>query len=131
MNSDETRSFRILSKNGELYLYKDGWTFNLSPPEIVKFSLPPYVEGVDWFVRAAAKIKGVSSEYMKISFHDQLFMGCDASLDGPERSYEGWIYSVKDEFLGIEPDRKIWICEHMKIYFKNAPNKIFVSLEAE
>lgn len=129
MNSVEPRSFKVMIKNGELYLYKDGWTFNLSPPEFVKLYLPPYVEGVDWFVRSALRIKGLRSDSLKVSFHDSLFSGCDASLEEPEKSYGGWIYSVKDEFLGIEPDRKIWICEHMKIYFDDAPGKIFVSLE--
>lgn len=129
MNSNKPKSFGVISKNGELYLHKDGWSFSLSPPDFVKFYLPPYVEGVDWFVRSAMRIKGIESSSMKVSFHNDLFMGCDASLNSPERSYEGWIYSVKDEFLGIEPDRKIWICEHMKIYFNEAPEKIFVSLE--
>lgn len=130
MNSSDPRSFRIISKKGELYLYKDGWTFNLSPPDFVKLYLPPYVEGVDWFVRSAMRIKGIESGPMRVNFHDGLFMGCDASLNSPEKSYGGWIYSVEDELLGIEPDRKIWVCEHMKIYFDHAPEKIFVGLES-
>ena len=118
-----------MSKKGDFYLYKDGWTFNLSPPEMVKLYLPPYVEGVDWFVRSATRIKEISSDSMRVRFHPELFMECDVSLHSPEKSHGGWIYSVKDEFLGIEPDRKIWICDHMKIYFDQAPEKIFVSLE--
>lgn len=130
MSSDDSKWFRVIRKKGELYLYKDGWTFNLSPPEFVKLYLPPYVEGVDWFVRSAMKIKGIDSQSMRVNFHSELFMGCDASLHSPEKSQGGWIYTVKDEFLGIEPDRKIWLCEHMKIYFDMAPDSIFVSLQA-
>jgi len=130
MNSQEG-NFRIISRNGGLWLDKNGWTFNLEPPEAVKISLPPYVEGVDWFVRSAMVAKGLECEYMKVTFCDSLFLGCDANLSYMDSAFGGWIYKIKSEFLRFKTDRKLWICPQMKLYFENPPSNLFISLEKE
>lgn len=120
----------IIRKNGIFYLERNGWTFNLSPPDMVKLSLPPYVEGVDWFVRSLSELKSIDSDMMMIKYSEETFFGCDASLNRPEKALGGWIYSLEDEFLGVTTDRKVWTCPQMSLYFENAPLKIFISLEA-
>lgn len=107
---------------------RNGWTFDLAMPDVVRLALPPYVRGVDWFVRSAAKIKGISSETMTVSFDESFFIGCDACLSGPERSCGGWIYLIEGESVPVEPGTKMWVCDSMRIYFEEAPNKIYVSL---
>ena len=130
MNSDEAETFKVISRKGGYWLEKNGWTFNLRPPEIVEISLPPYVNGIDWFIKEASSIKGISSELMEVKFSLNLFMGCDANLSYEEKAFGGWIYSLGREFLDFNVDRKIWICGQMKLYFENPPKKIFVSLES-
>lgn len=128
MNSPE-HSFRVISRNGGLWLNKDGWTFNLDPPETIKLSMPPYMEGVGWFVSEAARMKGIESEYMDVKFSQSLFLGCDASLSYADSMYGGWSYSVNKEFLDFETTRRLWICPQMKIYFDSPPREIFISVE--
>jgi hypothetical protein len=129
MNSE--RSFRVISRKGGLWLDKDGWTFNLEPPEIVKMSLPPYFEGVDWFIREAMRLKGIEDEYLSVKFSDSLFLGCDANLSYIDSAFGGWTYSVDKEFLEFDSIRKLWICSQMKLYFDNQPKHLFISIERE
>ena len=126
MNS---RSFRVISKNSGLWLEKDGWTFNLEPPEMVKLSLPPYVEGVDWFIRKAMNAKGIDSEFLEVKFSEELFLGCDARLNYVDSSFGGWIYSASNEFLDISFDRKLWICSQMRLYFDHPPSELYTCTE--
>lgn len=124
-----SRSFRIISRNGGLWLEKDGWTFNLEPPEMIKLSLPPYVEGVDWLVRQAMKAKGVDSEFMRVTFSEELFLGCDARLNYMDSAFGGWTYSLSREFLDISLDRKLWICPQMRLYFDKPPMELYTCIE--
>lgn len=124
-------NFRVISRNGGFWLEKDGWTFNLEPPEFVKLSLPPYVEGVDWWIRSAVSLKGIDSEFLRVQFSESLFLGCDANLSYMGLSFGGWTYSVKKEFLNFNTDRKLWICSQMKFYFENPPKELFISVERD
>lgn len=130
MNSSE-RSFRVIRRgDGGLCMETNGWTFDLAPPEIVRLSLPPYARGVDWLVREASRAKGISSDQMKVVFDENLFIGCDAVLSGPERSNGGWIYSISGECMEVPQPTKVWICDKMSLYFDKAPGKIHVFLDS-
>jgi len=128
MNSNPNR-FKVLSKNENFWLDNEGWTFNLSPSQIVKLSLPPYIEGIDWFIRQARSIKTISSSSMWVNFSECFFLGCDAKLSYLQNSFGGWIYSIEGESLKFDNFRRIWICPHVNMYFEHPPNSIYVSLE--
>lgn len=130
MNSSE-RSFRVISINGGLWLEKDGWTFNLEPPETIKLSLPPYVEGLDWFIREAMKAKSMDCKFIKVIFSESLFLGCDARLSYESVDLGGWRYSLFKEFMDFDSDRKLWICRQMRLYFDQPPRELFVSIVKE
>lgn len=125
----EQKSFKIISKNSDFCLEKNGWTFNLSPPEMIKISFPPDVEGLDWFVKEARILKNISSKTMNVDFSTSFFLGCDANLEYSESSFGGWIYSIENESLNFNNYRRIWICSQMKLYFENPPKKIFILIE--
>lgn len=110
---------------------RDGWTFDLAPTLIARMSLPPYVEGVDWFLREAAGIKGVASDSMRLDFCEHFFIGCDASLEYEGPSSGGWVYRVMPEGIRASTDRKVWVCPQMNAYFERPPNKIFISLRRD
>lgn len=129
--SSEPSSFRVISRNSGFWLEKNGWTFNLAPPEMVKISMPPDCEGLDWFVREASRIKEIRREFMRVNFSEVLFLGCDASLSYSESSFGGWIYSLQNEFLDFRNHRRMWICGQMKLYFEKPPQRLFISLEGE
>jgi hypothetical protein len=122
-------SFRVISRNGGFWLEKDGWTFNLEPPEVVKLSLPPYVEGIDWFILNSSRLKNIASEFMKVTFSEEMFLGCDARLEYTDSAFGGWIYSISKEFLDFSIDRKIWICSQMNLYFDKPPTKLYTCIE--
>ena len=128
-NTDDCETVRVFTKDGIFYAERNGWAINLSPPNMVKLSLPPYVEGMDWFLKSAAKFKNISPDSMKVRFSGSIFLGCDVRLESPEQMFGGWTYSVADEFLGAKIDRKIWMCPNFKLYYNMVPEKIFVSLE--
>lgn len=129
MSSGEN-SFRVVGrKDGGLCMEKNGWTFDLAAPEIVKLALPPYVKGVDWFIKEAAKIKGISSKDMRVSFNESFFIGCDASLHYDSPHSGGWIYKVRGEGVKADELSMIWICRKMQDEFKKPPSNIFTLLE--
>lgn len=119
----------VIYKNSNFWLEKNGWTYNLSPSPLIKNSLPPDVEGIDWFINEAANIKNLDKQNMRVNFSEEIFLGCDASLLYMDYSFGGWIYSIEKEFLKFENYRRMWICNQMKIYFSKPPNKIFISIE--
>jgi hypothetical protein len=123
-------SFEIISRNGGFWLNKDGWTFNLSPAEMIKIQLPPDTEGIDWFVREASRLKKIHSEIMRVTFSSSLFLGCDARFSYKESSFGGWVYSISGEFLEFDNFRKVWICPQSNLYFNSPPDQIYASLEA-
>jgi hypothetical protein len=121
---------RVLQgKNGSFHLEHNGWTYDLAPPPMVKMSLPPYVEGLDWFVREARKSKGISSSETTIRFSSDFFPGCDASIEYSGSSNGGWNYSVTGESSFLGERRHLWICPHAKLYFDEPPKRMFISVE--
>jgi hypothetical protein len=128
MNSTESRNFQVISKNGGFWINKNGWTFNLAPPDMVKISLPPYVEGIGWFIREAAILKSIYSNLMDVKFSDSFFMDCDVRIDYESDSMGGWIYSVESESRIRSPDKKMWICPQMKLYYDQPPKTVYISI---
>lgn len=120
---------KIIHKNSNFWFENNGWTFNLSPSPLIKNSLPPDVEGIEWFISELSNIKKLNIESMKINFSKNIFLGCDANLSYVESSFGGWIYSIKKEFLNFDNYRRIWICNQMKIFFEQPPDKLFISIE--
>ena len=130
MNSED-ESLRIICQNGGFWLDKDGWTFSFEPPELVRLSLPPYVEGIDWWIRSVLDLKGINSDFLKIRFSQSLFLGCDAQLSYSNSTLSGWIYAVKKEFLQFNTEKKLWICPQLKLFFDSPPKELFISVEKE
>lgn len=130
MNLKTEGKVRVLQgKNGSFFLEKNGWTYDLAPPPMVKISLPPYVEGLDWFVREVRKNKKISSSETTIKFSNTFFPGCDASIEYSGSSNGGWNYSVIGESSFIGEKRHVWICPHAKFYFDEPPKNMFISVE--
>ena len=128
MNSSDERTFQVISKNGGYWLNKNGWTFNLAPPDMVRISLPPYVEGVGWFVGEACRAKGIAPSLIEVKFSESLFLECDARIEHESESMGGWIYSIESESMLRSPDKKMWICPQMKLYYERPPNTVYISV---
>ena len=132
MNSTVEGSVRIIQgQDGRFHLEHHGWTYDLAPPAIVRMSLPPYVEGMDWFVRECRKSNGVTSTNTRIRFSGEFFPGCDASIEYSGASSGGWNYSVIGESSFLGEKRDLWVCPQMKLYFDEPPKRMFISVEGE
>ena len=115
--------FKVIKRKGRLFLDYEGWTYDLSPPEIVRMALPPNILGVDFFLMKGAMIKGIEGDFrLKFDLEESLQYDTFASYIG--KLMNGWIYEMA---FGHE-QRKVWVCEYMKLIFKEPPKKSYITI---
>jgi hypothetical protein len=123
MSIHERQIINILRRKGRLFLDHEGWTYDLSPPDFIKMSLPPNTKGIDSFLEEGARAKGIDGDF-NIVFSREWFFECDASAFYSDKFMEGCIYEVKFR----EDSRKAWVCSYLGLLFSEPPQVMHISI---
>lgn len=118
--------FSILKKDSKFFITYQGWSYDLSPSNIVKMSLPPNVEGVDSFLRKASQYKNISGDIALVAKNDWFF--CDARIEYKEKFMEGWTYDIFSEEMKIPNGLGVWICPYIKFFYEDMPKKLYLKV---
>jgi hypothetical protein len=118
------KKFKVIRRKGRLFLDYEGWTYDLSPPEIINMTLPPDVSGVDAYLLEGSKNKGIKGDF-SVSFNSEWFIGCDASAKYMDKFMDGWIYEIRYS----KNVRRAWICPYLKFLFDKPPEIMHVLIE--
>lgn len=118
--------FPIATKSNNFFVIHNGWPYDLSPPPIVKISLPPNIIGIDEVLREGSKIKNINGDFV-LTASDEWFFGCDVRAEYKNTELNGWVYVAKSEKLKIS-DQHVWVCPYLKFYFEEPPKILYMSI---
>jgi hypothetical protein len=121
-------NFNIVENKSKLFVMHNSWPYDLSPSPIVKFNLPPNVMGLDEVLREGMIIKNIKGNFF-IDVDREWFIKCDINAELKKEELGGWIYSIKPESLKIT-NQDVWLCPYFKIFFKEPPKNIYLSIRA-
>lgn len=120
---------KIIRKDGRLYVNHNGWTYDLSPPPIVKMNLPPDVSGVDEILDQGSKAKGIFGDFELRTEYDW-YRGCDARAELLKIFMDGSVYELFGEDLKFKR-RLVWACPYLKMMLGSNPKLIYLSVESD
>jgi hypothetical protein len=110
-----------------LFVFYNGWPYDLSAPPLVELNFSPTTQGVDKFLRYCADLKNIKNDF-SIEIKNEWFFFYDAFLEFHCSYSNGWLYKIKSEKVKIIYDY-VWICPYMNLFFDTNPKTLYVRVE--
>lgn len=119
----------INKDKGNLFLFHNGWSYDMSAPPVLELNFSPTTQSVDKFLKYCCDLKKINGNFF-MEIQDDWFFFYDAFLEFDCSYFNGWLYKIKSEKINI-PHNHVWICPYMKLFFDIAPKKLYVRVEEQ
>ena len=117
------RTLKIIRRKGKCFAYLKGSAHDLSPPVIVAYNLPPYVNNMSSLIESFAKYRNIQGD-VGLFISEDHFFGHDCEANMKDSFMSGYIYEISGSL-----NEKIWICSDLLLFFDKPPAKFFLKME--
>lgn len=118
-----SQTLRIIRRKGKCFVYSKGSAYDLSPPVIVAYNLPPYVKNMSSLIESFAKSKNIQED-VGLFISEEHFFGYDCEANMKESFMSGYTYDISGSL-----NEKVWICSDLLLFFDEPPAKFFLKME--
>jgi hypothetical protein len=127
---ENLNKIKIIKQKNKWYFEKNKELYNLSPNSIRRINLSPTISGADKLIENGCKIKNIIKKEIYLSYSESLFLNYDVSLELFDNLFDGWIYNVISNKINVMEGQKIWICNYMNLFYKDAPKIFYVRIDS-
>lgn len=121
----------IFKKNKDWYFEIKGFSYLLKPADIVNMSMSPIVKGANELIEFGCENKIIKTPEngFNIIFNDEEYLNYDVRFELDQNYKNGWVYNVFMPKYKIDKIIKVWACDYLKIFYKQPPKIVYVSIE--
>jgi hypothetical protein len=120
-------NIKITKDKGKLFIFHNGWPYDLAVNPFLELNFSPTTQAVDKFINYCAEMKGIKNDLL-LEIRSDWFFFYDAFLEFDYCFLDGWLYKIKSEKTKIIYTH-VWICPHMKLFFNSTPKELYVKID--